>query len=139
MDLDQFNLDPLVSLANKVAPSFNYVNGMVLIAVVSMELDTSIKLGRMLEARVDPRYCFESFDYRMANEVKLVRGRTRALVIMTDRIALGTEAITSFRNSLMTVSIVCCSYVGEPDFKPIANDFIVDMDANTFYKNKSRK
>lgn len=138
MDLAHFDLNGIVSLANKIAPGMAYLNGPIMISVVAMSLEDAFKVSRAVEARADSRYFFESFDYQTANKRELVRGRTRAMVIITDKIALGSDVIASFKMSLLAMTASCCTYVGEPDFRPISDDFIVDIEGNPFFKRRKK-
>lgn len=142
MDLTQFDLNPLVSMANKVAPALNYMTHYtsVHISTVAYDIVDAVALARMLEPRTDKRFEYEPLTQEMFKDVTRIKGKTRALVIMTDKITLSSESILSLKYSLLTTSATCCSYVGPGDFMPISEDFIVDMEGKPFYKRpKTRK
>jgi hypothetical protein len=67
-----------------------------------------------------------------------LRGRTRAMVVITDRLSIGTTQFRSLDMSLLTVAATIASYNDE-EFSPGTNGLIVDMEGKPFFSLKRRK
>ena len=89
------------------------------------------RIASDLSYHLDGRFTLDGMSRLQTHSMDRIRSKVRALVVITDRIAIPTESIKGFKDSLTFAEIGLKR--DDPTFS--SNSLIVDLDGKPFYRN----
>jgi hypothetical protein len=134
LSLDTLNADKIIEKVNRVTDIVEpqMYMGPLEFAIIGNDVKDAEQAKNALRSRLDFRLFINTMDSRDANNLSVVRGRTRAGVLMLDYVRLGTNAIQAFERSLYTA----CHLMAAANQPVEVDDLLMNMEGERFYKKR---
>lgn len=134
MTLGLHDLDPdkIIAKVNRVTDAVvpQMYSGVPEFTIIGYSVGDAEQVRDALRPRLDSRLHVNLLDTKTANNLSIVRGRTRAGVLIIGAISLSSAAIQAYERSLLTA----CHCMMETGQVMDPDDLLMNMKGERFYK-----
>lgn len=124
-----FNIERILDKLTAYAiPNMNFWN-LAEIAIIAQTTEDAMLVADRLRSKISHKFNLVCYTQKEVNILDKIRGRTRGMVIMAERLLLGTEIIDALEISLAHICAMC-----DDGYSPMPRDLFVDLDGNPFLK-----
>ena len=119
-------------LANYCLPHISTWNNIEIDIIANDKSDAQLVADKML-GDVSTRFELVAMGCKEANAVERY-GQSRGMVIMAEKVPLGTETIDNLQLSMAFIIAMC-----DHNYTPTVDDLFVDLEGKPFYKKSRSK